>query len=157
MKLQYSIKMISKECNIGIFYYTFISIITLWSRSSFLGNWTYHFVQILQPNKYETAPNFIQLNQTLTSDCLLILLNLPVFTSSCMLWSWNCSAYRNKTILWSHHATTGKNNKQSDVKFWLHWIKFGSVSYLSTCTYIMPTSLYYLHREWENFSHKLLI
>ena len=27
---------------------------------------------ILQLNKYETAPNFIQLNETLTSDCLLI-------------------------------------------------------------------------------------
>ena len=30
------------------FFTTFISIITLWSRSSFVGNWTwYHFVQIL--------------------------------------------------------------------------------------------------------------
>ena len=27
---------------------------------------------LLQLNKYETAPNFIQLNQNLTSDCLLI-------------------------------------------------------------------------------------
>ena len=26
----------------------------------------------IQLNKYETAPNFIQLNQNLTSDCLLI-------------------------------------------------------------------------------------
>ena len=25
-------------------------------------------------------------------------------------------------------------NRQSDVKFWLHWINFGAVSYLSSCT-----------------------
>ena len=31
-----------------------------------------------QLNKYETAPNFIQLNQNLTWDCLLIQLNLLV-------------------------------------------------------------------------------
>ena len=42
------------------------------------------FTIYLQLNKYETASNFIQLNQNLTSDCLLIQLNLPVFTSSCM-------------------------------------------------------------------------
>ena len=31
-----------------------------------------YYQSFLQLNKYETAPNFIQLNQTLTSDCLLI-------------------------------------------------------------------------------------
>jgi len=33
---------------------------------------------------------------------------------------------------------TGKNteiNKQSNVKFWLNWIKFGAVSYLLSCTH----------------------
>ena len=40
-----------------------------------------------QLNKYETAPNFIQLSQNLTSDCLLISVLLPVFTSFCMVWS----------------------------------------------------------------------
>ena len=34
----------------------------------------------VQLNKYETAPNFIQFSQNLTSDCLLIQLNFPVFT-----------------------------------------------------------------------------
>ena len=38
----------------------------------------------LQLNKYETAPNFIQLSQNLTSDFLLISVDLPVFTSFCM-------------------------------------------------------------------------
>ena len=41
----------------------------------------------VQLKKYETAPNFIQLTQNLTSNCLLIYENLPVFTSSCMMWS----------------------------------------------------------------------
>ena len=33
----------------------------------------------VQLDKYETAPNFIQLNLNMTSDCLLIYLNFPVF------------------------------------------------------------------------------
>ena len=37
----------------------------------------------VQLNKYETAPNFIQLTQNLTSDCLFV--DLAVFTSSCMM------------------------------------------------------------------------
>ena len=41
----------------------------------------------LQLNKYETAPNFIQLIQNLTWDCLLISVYLPVFTSFCMMCS----------------------------------------------------------------------
>ena len=36
-------------------------------------------IQVVQFNKYETAPNFIQLSQNLTSDCLLISVFLPVF------------------------------------------------------------------------------
>ena len=39
----------------------------------------------IQLNKYETAPNFIQLNQNFTLDCLLIYLNFPLFPSSCMM------------------------------------------------------------------------
>ena len=33
---------------------------------------TFLKIILLQLNKYETAPNFIQLSQNLTSDCLLI-------------------------------------------------------------------------------------
>ena len=40
---------------------------------------------LLQLNEYETAPNFIQLSQNLTSDCLLNFVFLPVFTSFCMI------------------------------------------------------------------------
>ena len=53
----------------------------------------------LQLNEYETAPCFIQLNQKLTSDCLLISVYLPGFTGFCMMCSRNCSADQNKTIL----------------------------------------------------------
>ena len=38
-------------------------------------------LQQVQLNEYETAPNFIQLSQNLTRDCLLISVFLPVFTS----------------------------------------------------------------------------
>ena len=68
-----------------------------------------NFCWSLQLDKYETAPNFIQLSQNLTSDCLLIFVYLPVFTGFCMMCSWNCSADHNKTVLWAHHAKTGKN------------------------------------------------
>ena len=36
------------------------------------GSETDNFCSCLQLNKYETAPNFIQISQNLTSDCLLI-------------------------------------------------------------------------------------
>ena len=39
-----------------------------------------HIRERLQLNEYETAPNFIQLSQKLTLECLLIQLNFPVFT-----------------------------------------------------------------------------
>ena len=48
-----------------------------------------------------------------------------------------------RTILWSHHAKTGEfreiqlNNKQSDVKFWLNWRKYGAVSYWLSCTSLL--------------------
>ena len=41
-------------------------------------------VSQIQLNKYETAPNHIQLSQNLTSNCLLISVFLPVFTSFCI-------------------------------------------------------------------------
>ena len=44
-----------------------------------------NFCWLLQLDKYETAPNFIQLSQNLTSNCLLIWLNFSVFTSFCMM------------------------------------------------------------------------
>ena len=43
--------------------------------------------------------------------------------------SYNCSTDQNKTILWSHHGKFSQINKQSDVKFWLNWRKYGAVSY----------------------------
>ena len=35
----------------------------------------------IQLNKYETAPNFILLNQNLTWDCLLLSVFLPILAS----------------------------------------------------------------------------
>ena len=85
----------------------------------------------LQLNEYETVPNFIQLSQNLSSDCLLISVFLPFFLP---VFAW-CD---HKIVLfWSAEqfcehimqtpVKTGKYteiNKQSDVKFWLNIIKF---------------------------------
>ena len=55
-------------------------------------------LKYVQLNKYEKAPNFIQLNQNLTLDCYLFvdLAELTCFVLIC------------RTILWSHHARTWK-------------------------------------------------
>ena len=90
-------------------------------------------------NKYETAPNFIQLSQNLTSDCLLISMFLPILpVSAC------CDhkiVLQIKTKQFYDHimqklVKTGKNteiNKQSNVNFWLDW-RNGTVSYSFSCT-----------------------
>ena len=41
--------------------------------------WRAYSLHVVQLNKYETAPNLIQLSQNLTSNCLLISVFLPVF------------------------------------------------------------------------------
>ena len=44
-----------------------------------------------------------------------------------------------KTILGSAQVNLGENteiNKQSHVKFWLNWIKYGAVSYSLSCTVV---------------------
>ena len=62
-----------------------MQIVKWWKNlefTCFFGLWTnLKFLQfaVLQLNKYETAPNFIQLGQNLKSDCLLISVFLPVF------------------------------------------------------------------------------
>ena len=62
------------------------------------------------------------------------------FTSSCMMWSLNCfvqSAEQFYDHTMQELVKTGKFsyiNQQSDVKFWVNWIKCGAVSYLSSCT-----------------------
>ena len=49
--------------------------------------WVFGNIELImiQLNDYETVPYFHQLSQNLTSDCLLILVFLPVFTSFCMI------------------------------------------------------------------------
>jgi hypothetical protein len=61
---------------------------------------------------------------------------LPVYTSFCIMWSLNCSAEQFCDHVMQKLIKTGKNteiNKQSDVKFWLSWRKYGAVSYLLSC------------------------
>ena len=41
--------------------------------------WRAYSLHVVQLDKYETAPNLIQLSQNLTSNCLLISVFLPVF------------------------------------------------------------------------------
>ena len=80
---------------------------------------------MIQLNKYETAPNFIQLSQNLTLDCLLISVDLPVLpVFACdhkiVLF---LSADQFYDHIMQKLVKTGKNteiNRQSDVKFWLN-------------------------------------
>ena len=62
----------------------------------------------VQLNRYVTAPNFIQLNQNLTSDCWFNWISrfLPV-----LAWCDHKIVLICRTILWSHHARTGKNRE----------------------------------------------
>ena len=95
----------------------------------------------VQLNGYEAVPYFLQSSHWIVCWFLCF---LPIFTNFCMIWSWYYSANQNKTILWSLYAKTGfklvktgKNieiKKQSYLKFWINWIKFGAVSYLLSCT-----------------------
>ena len=91
--------------------------------------WRAYSLHVVQLNKYETAPNLIQLSQNLTSNCLLISVFLPVFA-----WCDHNIVLQIKTKQFYDHimqklVKTGKNkeiNKQSDVNFWLDWRKYGS-------------------------------
>ena len=59
-----------------------------------------------------------------------------VFPCSYLFWAENCFVLIFKTIFCSKQVRTGRNtkiNKQSEVKFWLNWIKCGSVSYSFSC------------------------
>ena len=82
-----------------------------------------------QLNEHETIPYFLQLSQNLTSDCLLISVYLPVFAwcDDEIVLFWSAEQFYDhiqKTV------KTGKNteiNKQSNVKFWLNWMKYVAV------------------------------
>ena len=70
-------------------------------------------------NEYDKAPYFIQFSKNLTCDCWflcfppnLLELNLKLFCSEI--------------------------NKQSHVKFWLNWIKYGAASYSLSCNWFQP-------------------
>ena len=90
----------------------------------------------VQLNEYEKAPYFIQLSQNMTSDCLLIC----VFTCFYQFlhdvtMKLFCFDLENSFMI-----TSCKNreiNKQSDVKFWLNWRKYGTVSYSFSCTFLI--------------------
>ena len=90
----------------------------------------------VQLNHYEAAPCFIQFSQILTCECLLISGFFPKFTLAEPLMF--------KIILGSAQVNSGENteiNKQSYVKFWLNWIKYGAVLYSLSCTFLFPFTL----------------
>ena len=92
---------------------------------------TSKLISIIQLNKYETAPYFLQLSQNLTSDCLLISVFLPSDHKIVLFWS----AEQFYDHIMQKPVKTGKNteiNQQSYVKFWLNWIRNGTVSYWFT-------------------------
>ena len=65
---------------------------------------------MVQLNEYETAPDFLQLSQNMTSDCLF-----TCFVSKIVLFE-----HVNKTIFGAKQANSGKNtkvNKQSLIIF----------------------------------------
>ena len=77
----------------------------------------------------------------MTSDCLLIyvFLFLPVFVwcDHKIVLFWSAEQFYDHIM--QKLVKTGKNtefNKQSDVKFWLNWRNYGSVSYSFSCTKI---------------------
>ena len=68
----------------------------------------------------------------MTLDCLLISVFLPVFP-----WCDHKIVLQMKTKQMQKLVKTGKYteiNKQFDVKFWLNWRKYGTVSYSFSCT-----------------------
>ena len=78
---------------------------------------------MVQLNKYETAPNFIQLSQNLTCWFLCFYLFLPVFAWSDheIVLFWYAEQFYDHIM--QKLVKTGKNteiNKQSDVKFCLN-------------------------------------
>ena len=91
-----------------------------------------HNGQKIQLNEYETAPYFIQLSQNLTLDCLLISVFLPVFAwcDHKIVLFWSAEQFYDDVI---QKLVKTKINKQSDVMFWLNWIKYGAVSYSLSC------------------------
>ena len=83
-------------------------------------------LMMLQLNECETAPYFIQFSQNLTCDFCWFLcfpLNLPELNLE-LFWASEQNNFR--------HGL-GENteiNKQSHVKFWLNWKKYGAVPLL---------------------------
>ena len=76
---------------------------------------------------------FLQLSQNFTWDCLLISVFLPVFTSLIVLF-WSLEQ------LYDHTGKNRQKHKQSDVKFWLNWIKYGTV-HIDSCVWSYNISL----------------
>ena len=75
--------------------------------------------------------------KNLISDCLLISVFWQVFAwcDHKIVFFWSAEQFYDHIM--QKLVKTGKNtevNKQSDVKFWLNWIKFGAVLYSLGCT-----------------------
>ena len=61
-----------------------------------------------------------------------------VFLRICLSCTKNCSEHQNKTIFGATQVNSGENtkvNKQSLVKFWPNWRKYGVVSYSFSYTH----------------------
>ena len=61
-----------------------------------------------QLNEYETAPDFLQLSQNMTSDCLFTFVFSPVFTWIYLFCALNCSEHQNKTIFSAKQENSGR-------------------------------------------------
>ena len=92
---------------------------------------------LVQLNKYETAPYFLQLSQNMTSDCFFTFVFSPQIYLSCTK---NCFILMFRTIFWATQVNSRENtwvNKQSLVMFRLNWRKYGSVSHSLSCSNVL--------------------
>jgi hypothetical protein len=74
-------------------------------------NGKYHTYHTVELNKYETAPCYLQLNQNLTSACLLISVFFSVLT---YFEQKNVFEDQNKTIVCSKQVRMGKTQKPTN-------------------------------------------
>ena len=72
--------------------------------------------QAIQLNEYETAPDFLQLSQNMTSDCLFTFVFFPVLTWIYLFCAKNCFVLMFRTIFGAKQVNSGKNGEKHKSK-----------------------------------------
>jgi hypothetical protein len=71
-----------------------------------------HYFKKIQLNEYETVPDFLQLSQNMTSDCLFTFVFFPILTRIYLFCAENCSERQNKTIFGTKQVNSRKNEEK---------------------------------------------